>query len=65
VEYLLHGAGAHPPRAGSLASPVSAMHFVEHPEIEDGECYGLAVLTGANGRVITARDGPLLILPRE
>ena len=66
LEYALVCAGEDEPRASSLAAPVSAMHFVEHRDIGEGECYASAALVRIKEGVTTvirAKDGPLTILP--
>jgi hypothetical protein len=67
VEYFLHCVGEDEPRASSLAAPVSALHFAEHRDIGEGECYGVAALVRVKEGVTTvmrAREGPVTILSR-
>jgi hypothetical protein len=67
LEYALMCAGEDAPRAESLAAPVSALHFVEHREIGEGECYGIAALVRVKDgeqTVLRATDGPVQILSR-
>ena len=67
LDYVLLCEGEDLPRAESAAAPVAAMHFVEHRDIGEGTCYGVAALVRVKDGVTTVireQDGPLQILPR-
>ena len=67
LDYVLLCEGEDLPRAESAAAPVAAMHFVEHRDIGEGTCYGVAALVRVKDGVTTVireKDGPLQIVPR-
>lgn len=69
MQYGIVCAGEDEPRAVSvvdLSGPgIGPMYFVEHKDIEAGTCYGVAVVYFRDGKTISARSDPVLILGRE
>lgn len=69
MQYGLLCDGEDEPRARSivdLSGPnVGPMYFVEHRGVEAGICYGVAVVYRRDGKPITARSEPVLILSRD
>jgi hypothetical protein len=67
IHYGISCEGEEEPRTESEASPVAAMHFNETPNVEAGECYGVAALVRVRDgmeTILRAKDGPVQILSR-